>query len=224
MTEARLLLVDISKLCTEAGLPEEYFLDAPRAGGGTGKDTADGNEIGKLWELPRVEGGRRDGGGGGALTLSERGRPVDTIDPAIETLSSSSGFRGSLADLLRFSFESDTIWLRRRAIGGAGGVFLLIDEDGDGGSGVFPAASLSKTDSRSKSWLALFGAGGSGLLRSVKEGLEYTGLGLEWFCVAETGVGGFELFVEGSSLSSTLIIRPCLELGGGGLCLPDIEC
>jgi hypothetical protein len=52
-------------------------------------------------------------------------------------------------------------------IGGGGAVFLRIDEDGEGGSGVFPAASLSKIDSRSESWLARLGAGGKGLLRSV---------------------------------------------------------
>jgi hypothetical protein len=52
-------------------------------------------------------------------------------------------------------------------IGGAGADFFRIDEDGEGGSGVLPAASLSKTDSRSDSWLARFGAGGKGLLRSV---------------------------------------------------------
>jgi hypothetical protein len=40
------------------------------------------------------------------------------------------------------------------------------DVDGDNGSGIFPAASLSNMDSRSDSWPARAGAGGSGLFRS----------------------------------------------------------
>lgn len=44
--------------------------------------------------------------------------------------------------------EAKTNWLCLRVIGGRGGVLRLNDDDdGDGGSGVFPAASLSKIDS-----------------------------------------------------------------------------
>ncbi len=140
----------------------------------------------------------------------------------------SSVFDDFLMELLRPSLESDTSWLCLRARGGAGGVFLLIEEDGDGGSGVFPAASLSNIDSRSDSWLARLGAGGSGLLRSVWErrisNCERGSL-LEYCCdVFETSVGGdCKVPVPISSLNSTLISFPCLELGGGGFFLPAIE-
>ena len=130
---------------------------------------------------------------------------------------SSSTFGESRPESLRVSFESETSWLCRRASGGAGGVFFRIDAEGDGGSGVLPADSLSNTDSLSDSWLDRVGAGGKGLLRSVKErGLElrYTGE------VIEPGVGGdCTLMVAGSSRSSTFINFPCLELGGGGFFL-----
>jgi hypothetical protein len=162
-----LLIVDTSRLITEGGLPDIECLDDPRVGGGAGSDTAEGDDNGKWCEEPRVDTGRLDGGGGGALPLSERGLP-DVSIAAILTLSSST-LGDNLPELLllRVNFESDTSWLCLRARGGAGGVFFRIDDDGDGGSGVFPAASLSNTDSRSESWLALFGAGGRGLLRSV---------------------------------------------------------
>lgn len=64
---------------------------------------------------------------------------------------------------------SDTGWPCRRVDGGAGASLRRIEVDGEGGSGVLPAASLSKTDSRSTSWLARDGASGRGLLRSVAD-------------------------------------------------------
>lgn len=142
---------------------------------------------------------------------------------------SSSTFGDSLPESLRVNFESDTSWLWRRVSGGAGAVFFRTDDDGDGGSGVFPAASVSNTDSRSESWLARLGAGGRGLLRSVCErlgsvierGLELKNCGevidpgVEGDCT--TGGAG------GSSLSSTLMSLPCFELGGGGFFLPSVD-
>ncbi len=114
---------------------------------------------------------RRDGGGGGARPLSDRGRKFSPSGGVVED--SSSGFGDNLDGSLRISLESGNFWLCRRVSGGAGAVFLLTDADGDGGSGVLPAASLSNMDSRSESWLARLGAGGKGLLRSVCErGLE----------------------------------------------------
>ena len=70
-------------------------------------------------------------------------------------------------DVGRIALDSDTNWLCRLVSGGAGGVFRVCVEDGDGDSGVLPAASLSNIDSRSDSWLALVGAAGKGLFRSV---------------------------------------------------------
>lgn len=63
---------------------------------------------------------------------------------------SSSGF-GDSRPPLTLRFVSDFIWLCRRVRGGVGGSFLLIEEDGDGGSGILPIASLSKGESRSES-------------------------------------------------------------------------
>ena len=82
---------------------------------------------------------------------------------------SSSNLGESLAELLRLNFESLRSWLCLLVTGGGGAAFFLIDEDGDGGSGAFPADSLSNGDSRSDSPLSRGGAGGKGLLRSVKE-------------------------------------------------------
>lgn len=137
---------------TEGGLPPDECLVDPLAGGGAGKDTEDGDVNGsgeRSCETALMETGRRDGGGGGALPLPDLGLPPPSTSD-IDIVSSST-FGESLPELLLFSLESETIWLRRRAMGGAGGVFLRIDEDGEGGSGVFPAASLSNTDSRSDS-------------------------------------------------------------------------
>jgi hypothetical protein len=80
---------------------------------------------------------------------------------------SSSIFVGSLTDAGRAALGSGTSWLCRLVSGGAGGVFRGCVEDGDAGSGVLPAASLSNIDSRSDSWLALMGAAGKGLFKSV---------------------------------------------------------
>lgn len=80
---------------------------------------------------------------------------------------SSSAFGDNRPESLRVNFDSDTSWLCRLARGIAGGVFFRSEADGDGGSGIFPAASLSNIDSLSESWLDRAGAGGKGLLRSV---------------------------------------------------------
>lgn len=142
-----MLFDDRSKLKTDGGLPPDRDRDDPRAGGGAGSETVDG-DVNGVCEDPLAAPGRREGGGGGALILSVDGLLFSCIGILG---SSSSGFGDNLAELLLVSFDSDTIWLCRRARGGAGGFFLRMDEDGDGGSGVFPADSLSKTDSRSDS-------------------------------------------------------------------------
>ena len=74
-------------------------------------------------------------------------------------------------------------------MGGAGGIFRRSDGTGEGGSGVFPALSLSNIDSRSESCEVRFGAGGSGLFRSVVDGFEI-GLKVK-YCweLIEPGVG-----------------------------------
>lgn len=73
-------------------------------------------------------------------------------------------FEGSCGMLV-----SETGWPWRRPAGGAGAILRRLELEGEGGSGVFPAASVSKMDSRSESWLVRDGAGGRGLLRSVVE-------------------------------------------------------
>lgn len=80
----------------------------------------------------------------------------------------------------------------RRAKGGVGGAFLRNDADGDGGSGAFPADSLSNMLSCSASCTGYVGAGGRGLLRSVCERFE-AGLAVKkcWELLElELGVGG----------------------------------
>jgi hypothetical protein len=116
-----------------------------------------------------IDPGRRDGGGGGLLPLSLRGLLFSTAVILGMLDISSSTFGDNLPELLRLSFDSDTIRLCRLDSGGAGGAFFLREEDGDGGSGALPRDSWSNTDSRSESWLVRLGAGGSGLLRSVRE-------------------------------------------------------
>jgi hypothetical protein len=119
--------------------------------------------------------------------------------------------------------ESDTSWLCRRASGGAGGVLRRREADGEGGSGVFPAASLSNILSLSSdSWLARAGAGGRGLLRSVCE--RCAGLELKnWLELEEPGVvGDAKATEEGSSRNSTFMSLPCREEGGGGFFLPAV--
>lgn len=167
MPEARLFVEDRSILRMDGGLPPENDRDDPRAGGGAGNEIVEG-DVNVLCEEPLTEPGRRDGGGGGTRTLSDDGLLFSIPTPGILG-DSSSGFGDSLVMLALFDLDSDTIWLCRRESGGAGGFLCRTDEDGDDGSGVFPAASLSNTDSRSESWLARFGAGGRGLLRSVCE-------------------------------------------------------
>jgi hypothetical protein len=95
------------------------------------------------------------------------------MDETMLELSSSTFGDKRPASLRVVSLESDTNWLWRLASGGAGGVLRRREADGEGGSGVLPADSLSNIDSRSsESWLARVGAGGRGLLRSVCERVE----------------------------------------------------
>ena len=127
--------------------------------------------------MPLTFAGRLDGGGGGARALSKRGRPMSIADMMLELSSSTFGDKRPVSFRVA-SLESETSWLCRLDSGGAGGVLRRREADGEGGSGVFPAASLSKMLSLSDSWLARVGAGGRGLLRSVCErcaGLELKG-------------------------------------------------
>lgn len=165
--ETRLLTEgDRSTLTKEGALPPERDRDDPRAGGGVGNEVDDGL-LKAVCEAPLwIDPGLREGGGGGPLIDSDEGRLFSNAGNSEE---SSSGLGDNRIDDPLESFDSATIWLCRRASGGAGGFFRVMNADGDGGSGVFPADSLSNTDSRSESWLALFGAGGRGLLRSVWE-------------------------------------------------------
>ena len=161
--------------------------------------------------------GRLDGGGGGARALSERGLPISIADLMLELSSSTFG------DIRVVSLESDTIWLCRLASGGAGGVLRRKEAEGEGGSGVFPAASLSNMLSlSSESWLSRAGAGGRGLLRSVCE--RWAGDELKnWLELLELGVGGdANGNEEGSSRSSTFMSFPCREEGGGGFLFPAV--
>jgi hypothetical protein len=183
-----------------------------------GDNNAFGDVNGAEVEGARIDPSLRDGGGGGALlllTLEECGLPVSWL------VSDPSSTRGdSLPELLRVSFESDTSWLCLLESGGAGGVFRLNDcgGDGDSGSGVFPAASLSKIDSpRSESWLVRDGAGGKGLFKSrgVGDGLEGNDERCDSLECEDVG-----RVSESSSLpwslSSSLMSFPCLWLGGAG--------
>jgi hypothetical protein len=107
MTERRLLFAAVSKLLIEAGLPVDDFLDTRRAGGGAGRYVVDAEGDGvRCDELRCIDAGRRDGGGGGALSLSERDLPGSVVSNLL--LSSSSTFGDSLPELLRPSFESAT--------------------------------------------------------------------------------------------------------------------
>lgn len=172
MIEVRLVLGVRSMLCTEGGLPPEIEREDPRAGGGEGNDTVEG-DCGRFRDGGTLtEPNRREGGGGGALPLFDRGLEFSSGGGGV--LDSSSGFGDNLEVSGRFVLASGIFWLCRRLNGGAGGGFFRGKEaSGDGGSGVLPAASLSNMDSRSESWLARLGAGGKGLLRSVCErGLE----------------------------------------------------
>ena len=140
--ETRLLL-DKSTLKTDAGR------DDPRAGGvGAGSEIAEGELNGVLCEWPLTDPGLLEGGGGGALALSDLGR-----FSFIVIFASSSALSKSLPGSLLATLDFDTIWLCRRVIGGAGAAFFLIERVGEGerGSGRFPAASLSNIDSRSES-------------------------------------------------------------------------
>lgn len=139
---------DMSTLCTEGGL----LFGVPRVGGRGGSETVLGELNGATLLCGEflIEPGRREGGGGGLLPLSLLGLLGSTVAMALLGTSSST-LRDTLPELLRLSFDSDTIWLCLLESGGAGAIFLLMDEDGDGGSGVFPRDSLSNTDSRSES-------------------------------------------------------------------------
>jgi hypothetical protein len=107
MTERRLLFVAISKLLIEAGLPVDDLLDKRRAGGGAGRDVVDAEADGvRCDEVRCIDAGRRDGGGGGALPLLERGLLASGDSNLL--FSSSSTFGDSLLELLRPSFEPAT--------------------------------------------------------------------------------------------------------------------
>lgn len=150
MVDVRLLLGVRSILCIEGGLPPEIERDEPLAGGGEGNDTVEGDG-GKFRDGGTLtEPNRRDGGGGGALPLSDRGLAFSLGGGVFD--GSSSGFGDNLEVSGRCSFASGIFWLCLRLSGGAGGAFFLCSEpSGDGGSGVLPAASLSNIDSRSES-------------------------------------------------------------------------
>jgi hypothetical protein len=117
-----------------------------------------------------MEPGRRSGGGGGILKVGcwlvvgcKDGRSC------VELLRLSSLILVRRLEGRCGVFGSATGLPWRRAEGGAGASFRRSELEGEGGSGAFPTDSRSKTDSRSESWLAREGAGGSGLLRSVAE-------------------------------------------------------
>jgi hypothetical protein len=109
----------------------------------------------------------------------------------------------------------------RRVEGGAGAVFRRIDAGGEGGSGTFPAASLSNIDSWSESWLNRDGAGGSGLFTSVADRVVPS----EKLSVergAELSNAGVDA-LQFSFPSSSRMSFPCRELGGGGFFLSDSD-
>lgn len=84
----------------EGGLPGR---DDPRDGGGAGNDTEEG-DVNAECDDPRVAPGLLDGGGGGALALSDLG----LLFSCFVVLVSSSAFGDSLPESLRVIFESDT--------------------------------------------------------------------------------------------------------------------
>ena len=112
--------------------------------------------------------------------------------------------------------------------GGAGGVFRRMECGGEGGSGALPTASRSNIDSRSESYEARAGAGGSGLLRSVGDEITEDGELKDCLCAESRAcdcglVTAAAVAVEGSSRSSILMSFPCRELGGRGFFLPFAE-
>lgn len=107
MTDALLLVEDRSKLKTEGGLPPETDRDEPRAGGGAGNEIVDG-DVNGVCEAPLTAPGRRDGGGGGTLTLSVDGLLFSCND---NFGWSSSGLGDNLVESLLVNFDSATIWL-----------------------------------------------------------------------------------------------------------------
>lgn len=128
MVEVRLVLllgVDISILRTEGGLPPDIERLEPRAGGGDGSDTVEGEDNGTFCvECPLIEPSRREGGAGGALPLFDRGLIFSGNGGVneLEVEDSSSGLGDNLA-VAAFSLESGILWLWRRLNGG-GGAFL----------------------------------------------------------------------------------------------------
>lgn len=106
MTDA-LLLEDKSKLNTEGGLPPDTDREDPLAGGGAGNETVDG-DVNGVCEAPLTVPGRRDGGGGGTLTLS-----VDGLLFSCSCIlgNSSSDLGDNRVGSLLVNFDSCTIWL-----------------------------------------------------------------------------------------------------------------
>ena len=194
------LLVVISKLRTDAGLPPLVLRELFLAGGGVGGRLTVEDETrwfccNSVWGLLTLPTFRDGGGGGGAFPPLDPSSPTAILFRRVRLSSlrygspSSSTFGESLPVSL-ITFVSVTCWLCRLEIGGAGGTFRRTDVEGEGGSGVFPALSLSNIDSRSDSCEVLSGAGGSGLFRSVVEGFEAELYVKYCWELNELGVGG----------------------------------
>ena len=92
-------MLDKSTLKIDAGR------DYPRAGGvGAGNEIAEGEVNGVLCECPLIDPGLLEGGGGGALALSDLG-----LFSFIVTFASSSAFGESLPESLLDTLDFDTI-------------------------------------------------------------------------------------------------------------------
>ncbi len=147
--EDRLFVEDRSMLCIDGGLLPDREREDPRAGGGVGNETVEG-DANALCEDPLTDPGRRDGGGGGARTLSEDGLLFSIPTPGILG-DSSSGFGDSLVVLTLLNLDSDTSCQCRRERSEAGRFLCRTDDDGNRSSGVLPVDDLSSTESRSVS-------------------------------------------------------------------------
>lgn len=164
------LLLTLASITTLWGLSRD---DGPSAGKGVGGDI--GSEAEPAEELdctdPRIDAGRRDGGGGGARPMSLRGVNSLAVDPGLKIFkvwfrTSASTLVDSLSASALVVLESGTRRECRLVSGKGGGVLRRMDCGGDEGSGTLPADSMSNIDWRSESCEFRSGAGGSGLLRS----------------------------------------------------------